>query len=200
MKTKLLFLCCFALSLFSDVLGQNLAESVFSYKSCYLQYIKIEGETNVSDFTLSFDNSRANNIEVAEKINSDNSRRSFIEFKIPVQSFKGANPLIENDFRDLLDASNHPEIIVEIERRILEYINHSRNSAINFSLTIAGKTQGIRGEYITKLRDESIILSGNAEIRLSDFSISPPQKMFGMLQVKDIIIIKFDILILGSNS
>jgi len=97
--------------------------------------------------------------------------------------------------------SNHPLIIVEIDNNILHHVTLSSfNTDINFVLTIAGKTKNVKGEYKAFFSDDNIILRGEAMLKLSDFSINPPQKMFGMLYVKDIIIIKFDILIFSTNS
>lgn len=190
----LLFIC-------STAFSQSIAEGSLNYEKCFLKYIKIEGETNINQFALIYDNLYFKDISVAEKLVSEKSKNGLIEFKIPVIAFKGNNHLMVNDFRNMVDASNHPMIIVEIERNILNHVSlNSLDSEINFALTIAGKKQNVNGEYKTFFRDDNVVLSGEAMIKLSDFSINPPQKMFGMLHVKDIIIIKFDILILSTNS
>lgn len=159
------------------------------------------GKTNLNQFTLSFDNKTSNYISVVEKKMADQLDERFIEFKIPVDAFEGNNDLLVNDFRKLVDASNHPSIIVEIKKKVFDHIYLSSfSSALTFYLTIAGKKERVQGEYKAYVRNNSVVLRGSAKLRLSDFSITPPQKMFGMLQVKDVIIIKFDILIHGSNT
>lgn len=197
---KILLIIIFFIS--SDGFAQNyLAAGPFNYNSCFLQYIRIEGETNVNHFDLTFDNSRSDIISVSDKNRIDKSTKSLVEFKIPVKGFKGSNYLMENDFQDLLDASDYPLIVVGIEKKIFNHILlESVNSTIDFNLTIAGITNHISGEYMTYCKDDAIVLHGSAEIKLTDFSIDPPQKMFGMLQVKNLIIIKFDILISNINS
>lgn len=195
------YLTFILLFIFSAGFSQNIVEGSFSYEKCFLNYIKIKGETNLNQFALTYDNSSNNNISVAEKSISQKTKESIVEFKIPVKAFKGNNQLMVNDFRNMVDVSNHPLIIVQIERNIFDHIYlNSISSVINFNLTIAGETQNVNGEYITYIRDDNVILSGQAMLKLSDFSIEPPQKMFGMLHVKDIIIIKFDILIFSTNS
>jgi len=183
------------------LLAQNVAEESFNYKRCFLQHIRIVGETNLNQFTLFFHNTNSNYISVKEKRTHGYYDEKLIEFRIPVEAFEGNNHLLVNDFRNLVDASNHPSIIVEIEKKVFDYIYLSSfSSALTFYLTIAGKKEYVQGEYKTNIRNNSVVLKGSAKIRLSDFSITPPQKMFGMLQVKDVIIIKFDILIRGSNT
>jgi hypothetical protein len=176
-------------------------ERSFSYERCFLKYIKIEGKTSLNQFALTYDNSNRGNISVTEKSISKKTKKNIVEFKIPVKAFNGNNQLMVNDFRNMVDESNHPLIIVEIERNIFDSVSlNSINSVFNFKLTIAGETQNVSGEYKTSIIDNNIILSGQAILKLSDFSIEPPQKFFGMLNVKDIIIIKFDILIFSTNS
>jgi len=190
------YLTIVLLFIFSEGFSQNIVEGSFNYERCFLKYIKIEGETNLNQFVLTYDNTNENNITVVEKVN--NSR---IKFKIPVVAFEGNNHLMVNDFRNMVDVSNHPLIIVEIDNNILNNVTlNSLNTDINFILTIAGKTKNVKGKYKAFFSDNNIVLSGEAMLKLSDFSINPPQKMFGMLYVKDIIIIKFDILIFSTNS
>lgn len=186
---------------YSNGVAQNIAEESFSYKSCFLQHIRIVGETNLNQFTLSFDNTKSNDISVKEKRTSDRYGEKLVEFKIPVEAFEGNHHVLVNDFRNLVDAANHPTIIVEIEKKVFDHIYLSSfSSAISFYLTIAGETEYVTGQYEASIRHNAVILRGSAKLRLSDFSITPPQKMFGMLQVKDVIIIKFDILVYGSNT
>lgn len=190
------YLTIVLLFIFSEGFSQNIVEGSFNYERCFLKYIKIEGETNLNQFVLTYDNTNENNITVVEKVN--NSR---IKFNIPVVAFEGNNHLMVNDFRNMVDVSNHPLIIVEIDNNILNNVTlNSLNTDINFILTIAGKTKNVKGKYKAFFSDNNIVLSGEAMLKLSDFSINPPQKMFGMLYVKDIIIIKFDILIFSTNS
>jgi hypothetical protein len=96
----------------------------------------------------------------------------------------------------MLDASNHPVIIVGIRENCMDKIfSDFKDDKIEFLLTIAGATKHITGHYNPIFKSNEILVKGVTETKLSDFSIEPPEKMFGMLQVKDSIIIKFDIII-----
>jgi len=109
---------------------------------------------------------------------------------------------METDFQKLLNAQDYPMVKVGIERKKLNgLVSDDGNSKLSFYLTIAGITKLIDGNYLINLCGENeIMLQGSTQVKLTDFSISPPKKMLGVLQVKDLIFIKFDIIISTLNS
>lgn len=166
----------------------------YSYSYCFLDHIQIEGETNLSQFHLIYHSTNESRF-IHNKLELKDSNE-IIEFKIPVYQFEGQNQLMENDFHEMLDAPNHPVIIVGIKENCMNKIfSETNDDKIDFLLTIAGETKHITGYYNPIFRTNDILIKGITEIKLSDFSIEPPEKMFGMLHVKDSIIIKFDIII-----
>ena len=168
----------------------------------YLKNILIEGETNINSFNFLFNNSKINIIPVKEKTINQTNKNDIVEFFIPVRAFRGSNCLMETDFQELLNAQDYPMVKVGIERKKLNgIVSEDGNSKLSFYLTIAGITKLIDGNYLINLCGENeIILQGSTRVKLTDFSISPPKKMFGVLQVKDLIFIKFDIIISTLNS
>ncbi|MCB2194892.1 MAG: YceI family protein [Bacteroidetes bacterium] len=172
----------------------GLAAKPYNFSYCFLDHIQIEGETNLNQFNLIYNSTNENRF-THNRLELDDPNE-IIEFKIPVYQFEGQNPLMEHDFREMLDADNHPVIIVGIKENCMEKIfSETRDDKIEFLLTIAGETKHITGFYDPIFGSNEILIKGFTEIKLSDFSIKPPEKMFGMLQVKDAIIIKFDIII-----
>lgn len=186
------------LSLFAQ---PNITSERFS-NYYFLKNVLIEGETNINNFNFSFNNSKINIIPVKEKSINSSSDKDIVEFFIPVRAFRGSNYLMESDFQELLNAQDYPMVKVGIERNKLnDIISESGNLELSFYLTIAGVTKLINGNYLINLCGENeIILQGSTQVKLTDFSINPPKKMLGVLQVKDLISIKFDIIISNSNS
>lgn len=166
-----------------------------------LSTILIEGETNINGFRFSFDNSTIN-INSNQRLKTEKTNENeIIEFLIPVRAFRGSNYLMEGDFQNLLKASEYPMVKVGIEKSQLNsIISDTENLKINFYLTIAGITKLIRGDYLINVcNKDELILQGTTNVKLTDFSIVPPKKMLGVLHVKDLIIIKFDIIISTLN-
>lgn len=168
----------------------------------YLKNVLIEGKTNINSFNFLFNNSKINIIPVKEKTINHSEKNDIVEFFIPVRAFKGSNCLMETDFQELLNAQDYPMVKVGIERKKLNgLVSDDGNSKLSFYLTIAGITKLIDGNYLINLCGENeIMLQGSTQVKLTDFSISPPKKMLGVLQVKDLIFIKFDIIISTLNS
>lgn len=176
----------------------GMAGKPYSFSYCFLDHIQIEGETNLSQFHLVYQSTNKNRFVHNNLEQKDPNE--IIEFKIPVYQFEGQNQFMENDFREMLDASNHPLIKVGIKENCLDKIStETKDDKIEFLLTIAGETRHVVGYYNPEFRNNEILIKGVTRIKLSDFSIIAPEKMFGMLQVKDVIIIKFDILISGTT-
>jgi hypothetical protein len=181
--------------------AQESTKNTSHHHCCYLNQITIEGETNINQFNFVFDNTRYDIISVKEKVKKGKPIKKIVEFEIPVKGFKGDNYLMENDLYNLLDAAKFPVIVVGIEKRLLQNIFFgSDDSAIEFYITIAGTTNHLKGDYVTYNQDDKTFLSGKANIRLTDFSLEPPQKMMGMLKVKDVIFITFDISLSSSQT
>lgn len=193
MKTNIKLIIIVAISIFNTKI--SMAGNPFSSNYCFLEFIEIEGATNISRFNLIYDNDL--NLKENNAVVALNDSQRIVEFKIPVHKFKGTNHIMESDFRELLDANNHPVITVGIDNKIFETLSKdTHHKQVEFVLTIAGETKKIIGEYSPVINDNNnIVIKGKTKLNLTDFSIIPPQKMFGMLQVKDSIIIKFDILI-----
>ena len=167
-----------------------------------LSNILIEGETNINGFAFSFNNSKINLNPTSENLNIASQNNEIIEFYIPVRAFRGSNYLMEGDFQELLKANTYPVVKVGIEKsKLRSIVANSENTKINFYLTIAGVTRLISGDYLINLcNKDEFVLQGTTNVKLTDFSIVPPKKMLGVLQVKDLIFIKFDIIISTLNS
>jgi hypothetical protein len=184
-----------------ELYAQKLAGKTSHHHCCYLDQIVIEGKTNVNQFNFIFDNARYHVVSIDEQVKQGDTNKEFVEFEIPVKGFKGDNSLMENDFYELLKVSNYPHIVVGIEKLILQKIVlGTEHLNLYFYITIAGNTKQVKGQYVTYFRNDHTLLSGKAKIRLTEFSLDPPQKMMGMLKVKDEIFITFDISLASSQT
>ncbi len=177
------------------LLGQPPEENL--EMDCYLQSIRIEGETNVNEFYFEYRQIYDAESVLKQEGNSCDDDSSFIAFRIPVHSFNGSNPLMKEDFEELLKASVFPFIIVKVDKKTIRDITrYNVHPDLTMYLTLAGRTRFISGSYAwDNYKDNKIIISGSTSLHLSDFKLEPPQKMMGLLKVKDAIFIKFDIVL-----
>jgi hypothetical protein len=112
---------------------------------------------------------------------------------IPVEEFKCTNKFVYKDFLTLLKVQQYPYLEIDIP-----YNSGTKNKLAN-SVILRGVTitvAGVSNQYdisckIDKGDNENQILDGTVRIKLTDLEISPPVKFFGLVKVKNEIIINF---------
>lgn len=165
--------------------------------SCKLKSISIEGETNVNQFEFSYDSIVAKEVNKPENLSNAGAEPKIVHFRLPVHAFSSDNSMMNKDFYKLLKASEHPEIIVGIDKSKLYLMTSGHYySAMDIELTMAGITKSIQGKFTsTYTRNGKLILKGLSYINLKDFSLDPPQKMLGLVKVNETILINFDVVL-----
>lgn len=124
---------------------------------------------------------------------SDNEENATIV--VPVKEFKCSNKMAFNDFLELLRAKQYPEITISIPEKFLKNLDRDDTSVLkNVIITIAGVSR----KYNIECRTEDdgtdgLKLIGSVKIDLKDLQIEPPVKYFGMVKIKDEVIVNFGI-------
>jgi len=176
---------------FSQTSSDNKNDHVMSLSS-----IIIEGSTNLNSFYFTYNKDKEKSIPLPETFKLISYDSDIIRFNIPVKAFKGSIPDMEDDFQTLLKSSIYPNISVGVEKNYVSKITYNKSDHhLNLYLTLAGKTKTIIATYSTQLISENkIIINGVTQVDLSDFDMTPPVKFFGILRVKNLVTIKFDII------
>ncbi|PKP34765.1 MAG: hypothetical protein CVU00_05320 [Bacteroidetes bacterium HGW-Bacteroidetes-17] len=166
---------------------------------CFLESVQIEGRTNLNKFILFYDNPSQipNFLNKSTLINSPASGMEVVEFIIPIKDIQGKNENILRDFRTMMNSKEYPNVIVEIDKiDFLSIIDSRFQQKLYMKLTFAGISNSIITEYmIHENSDGKIKLQGLTKVKLSDFKLTPPKKILGLIKVQDVIFITFDILI-----
>lgn len=178
------------------VMPQCLDNIYEDYDYC-LREISIEGSTNVNNFTFWYENPLYSNALNNENNCTYEPDSGIMDFNIPVQSFRGSISAMRNDFLTLLKASEHPEIIVGIEKKEFDCIASGISADyIDLLVTLAGTQKAVHANYSTRFDSNNrIVLSGATRFLLSDFQLVPPEKALGLVRVQNEVFIKFDIVI-----
>jgi hypothetical protein len=154
-------------------------------------YIIITGKTNINSFQLSQPAQIISPFLLTSISGGSSSfdQRPLIE--IPVKLFKADNPFIYKDFLLLVNASEYPNIMVRIPKED-ELFEDMDNKIFDIDITISGITRVYSVLcYTERCELGTIFLHGTKKLHLSDFNIVPPQKSFGLIKVKDEVIINF---------
>ncbi len=134
--------------------------------------VVINGWTNIGTFkcvNTNFQNSR--------------SIYSFSGNKLPnipleVVDFDCKNKIMTADFRKTLNHEKYPVLTIR-------FLNFSKSSATRFQATVEVKMMNVTRNYTIEFSEYKDSLVGNKRLKFSDFNITPPKKMGGMVYVKD---------------
>jgi hypothetical protein len=170
--------------------------------TCYLKMVSIEGSSNINSFFFTYLNLK----EKATHLPSDEYILRYdggiLDFRIPVKAFKGSNPAMTSDFMELLKAKNFPSVSVGFEKSKFDAMSsYDSPSYLNLHITLAGVTKEIKARCsLYNTSDNKQYVSGFTQFNLTDFYLEPPRKAFGLIRVKDMVTIQFDIFITSSKA
>ncbi len=180
--------------------GSDLSGVKYTVNVHRASYLVIQGTTNVGDFNCSFEGNVLHDTIEVVLAEDENGCLNFsdLEFSLPVFHFDCRNNQMNRDFRELLNYQEYPEISWQIICMDITGLDRSRlKSKDNFQINTLLRIAGEQREYwipVDFVRDgKNMNFSGNLPIDITDFSLSPPSKFFGLVQVYPTISIDFSI-------
>jgi len=150
-------------------------------------FIRIRGSSNINQFEF---------VNVNAELVANTARSQWNqEILIPIDSFTGPSKFMVDDFQQLLKASRYPYIKIHIKNKKL--LTHPDPTAIAHSdaiLFIAGVSKKVNLPLtVSECKHAGYIIEGSVELKLTDFHIQPPEKVFGTVRVQDKVFITFAI-------
>lgn len=134
-------------------------------------YIQINGSTNINTFKC---------INTTFRTPGGSfmiSERNLPNIALKVDDFDCRNKIMTSDFQKTLSAEDHPYLHIK-------FLSLDRNKAV-YNAQIEVKMINRSKIYNITLCLENGKLTGRRSVKFSDFNISPPKKMGGMIVVKD---------------
>lgn len=120
---------------------------------------------------------------------------------IPVRSFECDNERMTRDMQQALKANDHPYIIFQYNR--LHDVNFPEGStadsvsldlALSGGLAMAGSANGVElRTTVREHRDRTVELSGTFTVRMTDFDVTPPTALMGLIEVHDRVTVKYNL-------
>ena len=180
---KLLFL---ALMLFSVVVGMAQGKKNITISS--QSQLVISGDTNIRDFLCHYNSYRLQKshvLEIAESSEEITFNKAVLVLRN--EGFNCGNKQINKDFHALLKTEEYPEISLELKR--LGHIT-STGATADVIITIAG----VQKAFQLKVQNSADnCITGNLTLDIRDFGLEPPRKAFGLIKVKEDIVINFNL-------
>ncbi len=175
----------------------NMEDVEAKWKVSGTSRVVVEGQSNVNEFkcvTIRYEGD-----DVLTQRNDNASGKRILEGSInmKVKSFDCENRIMTRDLRETLKEDAYPEITVDVVSIALpekDGKNHKVDGEAE--ITLAGETRLMDFTWeVSYPNSKKIRLSGNREIRFSQFNIEPPTKMMGMIRVKDTLMVDFDLVL-----
>jgi hypothetical protein len=154
--------------------------------------LSINVKTNVDCFTCDFHSEIDDTLGlVVNQMNSEYKIKGG-QYIIPVMLINCHNKMMNNDLQSLFKVDEYPHIMIKLNNLIIDKLYSSKGKGM-LSVNIDGKDQTYPVSFNNYMKDDALVINGNMLINLSDFSINPPSKCFGLIKVDKMITINFGI-------
>ena len=152
--------------------------------------IAVESNVNIVNFTYALAGNAINEEFDQASTGTDSEMASIV---VPVKEFRCNNEIALQDFQSLLKADKYPNLTIVIPQSILNQFRPGQQVTVhNILVNIAGVTKKYDITCSVENPDsKGYILVGSIKVRLTDLSIDPPVKYFGLVKIKDEVIVKF---------
>lgn len=185
---KFISLLMFAFA-FITLSSSKLQKEQSNNKYYLIDHLTIKVSSNINSFILTYEDTTPSPIW-----QQNNGKTNSIIVTIPVTNIKGKNKMMTEDLNKMLQSQQHPQIQITVPdyTRTTTNENSNINPEIPILLTITGKEllYTIPINIDTNSTNTSTI-NGAISFKLSDFGITPPEKYYGLIKVKNEVIVKF---------
>jgi polyisoprenoid-binding protein YceI len=159
--------------------------------------ISITGTTNVHDYSASTTQVRITRFELAKQVTGPNAWDELLkpggltalDIAVPAATLASPKGDLDKNMHKALDVKSHPDIVFRL--RVLEALTSSTVKAIG-SLRIAGVEKDVVLNLETRRVNNSLAVKGELQLLMTDYGITPPKAMLGMLKTDPKVSISFD--------
>ena len=155
----------------------------------------ILGTTNVHNFETS-----VTQISGELLLNKDKKVETF-SLLVPVKGIKSKEKLMDTKTYEAFNSDKNPNISFKLtDASGLKISSKEIEATVSGNLTMAGTTKKISFKTVgTTTKPGVFEFKGNIPLKMTDFKMSPPTAMMGMMKVGDAISLKYDIFLEGGQ-
>lgn len=176
--------------------GEINAQEIVAIKSTIMNESKLSilGTSNVTDFECLYDNDfRIDTLSHYLTLEQEIIKVSGDTLKLKIENFDCGKRGINKDFRNSLKSDVYPSIDIS-----LISFKHSNKllKEVNALISLAGSEKIFELEFTSSYLENGIIkIEGEQKLTMSDFNITPPRALLGLIKVRDELTIKFELLL-----
>ena len=164
--------------------------------------VSIAGTSNVHDYTASSTAVRVTRVQFAEGVPgpdfwtriADPGAVEAFEIAIPAATLASDKEGLDKNMHKALKAKEHPEITFRLLRLEPRPGTPGALRGIGI-LRVAGVEREVTLDLTTARRDAGLLVSGRVALLMTDFGITPPTAMLGMLKTDPKVTITFETLL-----
>ena len=155
----------------------------------------ILGTTNVHNFET-----KVTQISGELVLNSDKKVEK-LSIQIPVKSIKSEEKLMDTKTYEAFNAEKNPNISFQLtDASALKLSSKEIEATVTGNLTMAGSTRRITFKAVGMNTKPGIYeFKGNISLKMTDFKMTPPTALMGMMKVGDAVTLKYDIYLEGNQ-
>jgi len=193
-KKKFRYLVLLIVSIFFSAFNSFVVAQVYKIIPASSS-MTIFGTTNVHDFQ-----SKVGQISGELVINASKQVQS-LSVDVPVKGIKSNEKAMDNKTYEAFKSDKNPNISFRlIEVGSLQINDNEIEGIVSGNLTMAGVTKKISFKAIGKSNKAGMYqVKGALPLKMTDFKMSPPTALMGMMKVGDAITLKFDVTIATPN-
>lgn len=136
----------------------------------------LEGSSNVADWRC-----QSSAVEVDE-----------LGLRVPVKSIRCGNRQMERDLYRALRAESYPSI----DFRFVDMSRDAERAAIRGNLSLAGTTRPMAVDAaVQPLARNQVRMHVRLPLRMTDFRVTPPTALFGIVKAKNELVVQFDLVL-----
>jgi hypothetical protein len=198
MKNRLLYLLIIFLGFSFQGNKPNVLKWVIT-NGCSL---KVDGSTNINNFSCGITNyNRPDTIVVTRSGNQPVFLNGNIKLDVP--NFDCHNPIMTADLRKTLKVKEFPQLMIFFVS-MNKYPDGNNKQDVTKGtvlIVLAGVSKRFEVDYkIVSAENNFINLIGSRKVNFSDFNLTPPRKLGGMIQTSNELSVEFNLRMKVLNS
>ncbi|MCH2449020.1 MAG: hypothetical protein MK198_02620 [Gracilimonas sp.] len=159
--------------------------------------LSIKGKSNVNEFSCQSEHElQQDSLDFTYSIQEDTVTVHGVSLSLEIDQFDCGKRAINRDFRSTLKYQEHPFIEIILNELVLA----DSSEIVPQQALVTIKIAGVEQQYSVPLHsfsrsEEQFIAGGNKILYMTDFGLTPPSPMFGLIKVDDELDIQFDLVI-----
>ena len=159
--------------------------------------LSINGKSNVNDFRCKSEHElQQDSLDFTYHFTADTINVDGVSLFLEVSQFDCGKKAINRDFRSTLKYKEYPFIQITLNELVLEDSADLVPNTAKVTISIAG----VERKYDVPLHafssmEDRVIVGGSKTLYMTDFGLTPPSPLFGLVQVSDELDIVFDLVI-----